>query len=266
MGHRSRPTLPEVPKGGSIEELFALYVEACQRLSGGRFSKDPHTFAPREFIRPGVWRITEPEEVQDTYERGLFRYSTLQQRVTIMARQSNEPFPSSPTRPPVYVIRFDSPRGLAIHGFCIPSAAKAFVDQVIRDDSYTWKSDYHIYLPDLELTVSCSKLEEVMECTTHFDLPIPYPSLARQIRATPTHYDPPTDEQPKRERTPRTPRESAPRPSTDGMTSIAEIAHTLGIDPRTARQLLRKTNTPKPDHGWSWADPAPIIEKLRGAL
>ena len=264
MGNRHRPTLPEVPQGGCIESLFAIYCELAQKLSGGRFSKDPHTFALRQFVRPGLWRITEPEEVQAAYERGLFRYSTLQQRVTIMARQSNEPFPSSPTRPPVYVIRFDSPRGLAIHGFCIPSAAKAFVDHVLRKDAYTWKSDYHLYVPDLELTISCSKLEEVMECTTHFDLPIPYPQLANQIRATPTHYDPPTAEQPARQPKERKP--TTPRPSADGLTSIADIAHTLNIDPRTARQLLRKTNTPKPEHGWAWADPTPIIEKLRGAL
>jgi len=265
MGNRPRPTLPEVPTGGCIESLYASYVELCQSLSGGRFSKDPHTFAPRKFISPGLWRITEPEEIAETYERGLFRYSILQQRITIMKSQITEHFSSSPARPPVYVLRFDSPRGLAIHGFCTAVASKMFLDQVIRDDDYTWKSDYHIYVPTLELTISCSKLEEIAECTQSMTLPEPYPSLARQIRATPTHYDPPTTEQPTpKERKPKA--ERTPRPSTDGMTSIADIAEQLNIDPRTARQILRKLNTPKPDHGWSWADPSAIIKQIRGAL
>lgn len=254
MAIKQRPTLPDLPTGGSIEEYYQEYCWHAMRLSGGRFSSNPHAYAQRQFIRPGLWRITEPEEILDAHRRGIFTLSTIKARIDQMSR--SEPFPSSPTRPPVYSIRFDSPRGLAIHSFCLAHVARTFIEHVIRTDDYNWKSDHHIHVPTLELTVSSHKLEEVMESTARFDLPAPYPQLANNIRNTPTHYEPAV----------KTTRPAQSPKTNTNATTLAQICSTLSIEPRNARQLLRKLKIDKPAAGWQWDDPTAILEKLRAAL
>ncbi len=46
------------------------------------------------------------------------------------------------------------------------------------------------------------------------------------------------------------------------LTTICDIAASLGIDPRHARAALRAAKFVKPSHGWSWTSSDAIIEDI----
>ena len=56
----------------------------------------------------------------------------------------------------------------------------------------------------------------------------------------------------------------APRPSKDGLVTIATIAQDIGLDPREARAALRALKIEKPDAGWAW--PSDEAEKIKEQL
>lgn len=252
MARRRRSTLPELPRdcqGITLEEAWAYYLEVFRKPSS--FQVDPHTFAPRVFVRPNLWRIPDPQDPEaflDHFERGLLTYQSLSTRLNLM----REAFPSSPQRPPRYSIRFDSPRGLAIHGFCIPEAAKAFIDRVIAHTAYRWVNDRAIQSNDI--TISSNELEDIMETTTHFSLPSPYPSLVAQIRGEALE---PANSEPAPALAPR------PKGSTGKQSNgVSELASLLGLNPSATRARLRKSGMAKPAAGWAWtSDELQLIAK-----
>lgn len=142
------------------------------------------------------------------------------------------------------------------HNFHATYAAKHFLDIIIDGRDFKWinkqtiltEHGFHIraeYHTDLE-----SAIEYDYKGTERdWEFPEPYQTMfltfAGKVRPkTPrdTHAAAST---PKREHTP-------PPPRPDGLTSLAEICAGLNIDPREARQALRKSNTPKPEWGWAW--------------
>lgn len=91
-----------------------------------------------------------------------------------------------------------------------------------------------------------------MECTESFDLPSPYPSMINQIRGGTIREE--VEPTPKAKPAPKEkPPAAAPKAKREAdMISVGEIASQMGIEASTARSALRKTNTPKPPHGWAW--------------
>lgn len=55
-----------------------------------------------------------------------------------------------------------------------------------------------------------------------------------------------------------------PRPSKDGLVTIATIAQDIDLDPREARAALRSLKISKPDAGWAW--PSDEAEKIKEQL
>lgn len=175
----------------------------------------------------------------------------------------------APSRYGFYVTREDGM--FCFHNFHATYAAKKFVDMLINGHDIRWINKQEIitshgtrirgeYHTDLEKVIEY----EYRGQEKTFTFPEPYQTMferfARLARAAPP--PPPTIAQAREQRKEK--RASAPpqaRP--DGLTSLAEICAELGIDPRDARQALRKSNTPKPDWGWAWpAKDVPAIERV----
>lgn len=283
MARRQRRPLSAVSDGRNeacLEDLWQIYVATAIHLNGGsRFGKyDMPAFAPRVLIRPGLWRIPEPEDpdaFEHAYNRGLLTRPALRERLAIMAKNkttSDGPFPSSPYRPTKYSVRFDVLGKLAIHGFCQFDPARVFIERVLGDAQFRWQNDNAIYVEEMGMTISCSHLEDIMESTGSFRLPAPYPRMADQIAGR--YSGPSALEDSDEEVTPRKTRvrrqrapEDAkqPRSKRDGLTPIATIAAELSLDPSKVRAKLRKLGIEKPAAGWNWApDEVPaLLEKLR---
>lgn len=170
-----------------------------------------------------------------------------------------KPFPSNPHRPAKHVIWFSRRNNLLqINGFCTLYAAKKFVEAVIGDEEYKWRDTNEFITVDSGMIVKSDTLEDIIEHEyspqeTAWALPEPYASEAHFL-ATGERYSakpPPKDFEvvpiPQR-------RSSTPRPSRDGLTTLATICADIKLDPREARAILRKSNTPKPATGWSGDD------------
>lgn len=243
MARRKRSSLPagaDRRQDLCLEDLAALLVEAAQR--SGRFQSYPHAFAPRIFIRSGLWRILEAEDPQliaDLHNRGLLNQSTLLHRIDFM-----EHYSSAPSRPMTHVARFTraSTNSLSIHGFRTPEAMRSFIDLVTQEHPVKWVNDYCIVVPSLDdLTISSERLEEIMDTTQTIALHAPYPSIAAQIAGR----QPDTQASLLPAPTTSKPRSSS-QPVPEGSLSVAAIAELKSLDPAKVRRRLRKLNLKAP--------------------
>jgi hypothetical protein len=198
------------------------------------------------------------------------------------------PFSASPGRPPKHVVRFENPStGLFyVTNFCELYAAKYPVSLIIDDREWKWRDDKTIVCTD-GLIVHSDDLEEIVEYKLtpkerQWVPPSPYygqwhniaagqPLDARRSGpAQASNTDDSAKPTSKREKRP-TPvpdvtegAKKAPRPSKDGLVSVAEVAVSLGKDAKACRIALRKSNTPKPDAGWAW--PADELEAIKAVI
>lgn len=284
MARRRRRSLRQMSRGSaepahqtSLEELWHRVCILGRQLSphyNGYVTHphEAHSFAPR-IIRNGRHYLPHPDDQRaflDAYERGILTRNILTERITIMASvaKSVEHFPSSPHRPPTISLRFDSIRGLAIHGFCTLTAAKSFLDLVIGANAdLKWLSSTKAKLDDL--TITSHNLEDIVEHERTIELPAPYPSLANQIMYAGDFSEEPEPTPTKRALpTRKSKKQSSDTPPArqkqlTGVTTIAQLASDIGIEPSKARAILRKNKVEKPADGWQWADPAPIAAMLK---
>ena len=198
------------------------------------------------------------------------------------------PFPSSPKRPPKYVLKVENKQtGLFyITNFCELYPFKYLVSLILDDREWKWTSDKMITADD-GITLTSDNLEQVVEYKLtpkerQWVPPSPYygqwhniaagkqPLEKRQRPATAASEK--TEDEPKRtskkratadpqqpERPPK-----RPRASRDGLTDLASIAAELKLEPKTCRVALRKSNTPKPDAGWAW--PGNEVETIKAVI
>jgi hypothetical protein len=158
---------------------------------------------------------------------------------------------------------------LGIFGFSAFYAAKKFLQASIGDDEVKWLSPTSFTLPDSGMTVDSEHLEEIIEyefksAEEKWEVPQPYASYAHWLLTgekvkikPPEHFEQPNPDASNKNTSARTgPRKkSEPRAArVEGMKSIAELCTEIDMDPREARGILRKSNTPKPDIGWAWDD------------
>lgn len=170
---------------------------------------------------------------------------------------ATEHFPSSPTRPPKYVLYFrsNSSGRQACHGFCTLTAAASFLNEVTQhlDQKPLWTTDTSFSQDDL--SISSEHLEDIVECDDLIILPYPYPSLAAQIAGgtSQTFEAPPQSSAPKTQKPSKAP--AARKTNNPSAATAGTIADALNIEPSKVRRILRATNTPKP---YEWTDPATI--------
>lgn len=208
-------------------------------------------------------------------------------------REAKGPYyPSSPTHPPilnVYAKNLEDSRS-SNSGFAALYAARRYVDFIIQDRPYRWIDDNTIIVNDRVQVWTDAKPDGLSEILEHeFTLAERRWELPREyMRRAVTLFVPREpdwldnwQEEKKQERiaAKETKRErkakvkealkdsaaasaptKAPRP--EGLVTLPTLLADTDIDPKEARNALRKTNTPKPEHGrWEWSPAdAPAIK------
>lgn len=245
MGKPHRPTLPE---GESVRALAQRYIEVAARALK---QKNASAFA-------GIFTIA------DIKERGLYQKEILMTRIADLER----PFPSAPKVPPRYVIAVTRQSHYNTEAFVAMYAAHIFVLAVINEREYKWLSSNELKVEDT--TIKGDRLEDIIEyklkpSELKWELPEPYASRAHFLATGERHTPelPPNPIlTPKQTRTIKAqtgvkaarskPLTNRMRADREGLVSIQDICATLSIEPRIARGVLRKSNTPKPSHGWAF--------------
>lgn len=172
------------------------------------------------------------------------------------------PFPSSPSRPAVCDIKVTHAERdmMHVHSFGALYSAKKMVDALIGDSEYTEINETCIKT-DLGIKIKSDQLSDIMKHKytaeeKEWELPNPYPRMVQLFRGE--SYKPEDKHLPKKavmptrvdkpEKAERVPR----KPKPDGMITIQDLCAEMKLDPGKARAALRKSNTPKPEHGWAW--------------
>lgn len=180
-------------------------------------------------------------------------------------------FPSAPGRNGTYVlyIKRDS-QFISAQIFCAEYAAQKFIDLLVDDNEVMLETD--TLMKAGRLTIKCDRLKRVRDhgMTTaekEWELPVPYPTIALRLRLGET-FEPETpgpmgDAPAPRTKSPK--KERKPRASRDDLVGIADIAKAVGITPREARGLLRKSDLTKPDAGWAWPE-GDEVDKVKAVL
>jgi len=172
-------------------------------------------------------------------------------------------FASAPSRIGKYVlyIKRDG-QFVAAQIFAAKYSTRKFIDQLVEGYAITLQTD--TLLKAGNLTLRCSLLLEVMEhvltpAEQEWELPHPYPESIRKLRlgsdyAYQPRNTPATPDGPRPTPSPSRPKERKPKVSRDNLIGIAQIAEEIGMSPREARGILRKSDLPKPEAGWAWTE------------
>lgn len=189
-----------------------------------------------------------------------------------------EPFPSSPMRPPKYGI-YVSYRGefMCYVNFYAKYAVKKFIDVCLNGNDYEWvdgtRNGGGEAIEDATgLLLEGLGLEEAMEHELNaleeaWQLPEPYEKQAKyaRIRKVPLEIklqEVSNTPQPVVARPVREPKKASMDKS--GLVTISSIAEELGIDAGEARKILRSKKVEKPEAGWAW--PEDEAEKIKDLL
>lgn len=173
---------------------------------------------------------------------------------------------SSPRRPATHVIRVDHDERLLIWNTCAAWAAKKAVDIIIGEETFRWL-DHKTIITENGIKIKSDQLEELMELempkrVEEWDFPENEKMHFLRIRKTRAQIKQDHEEQePRRADTasPPTPRvkrtASVPRASRDGLVTIQAICEEIGVDPKDARGVLRKSKDfQKGPAGWAWSE------------
>lgn len=271
-----------------LVDLFWRYTKAAHQGIVYR-SQNLDAFAPRQHIGKGWYQITKEDSLLDPetlYIRATYMSQNLDHKLDLPPA-----FPSSPTRLPRFSFYFYDERHhfLGAHNFYSLYAAARFVNTIIDNQPYKWASDQEIEI-DNGVTIKADHFTDMEKVIEHKDnateakweLPMPYTYFARRIIAkspldkvvaqaidtannTMSGHPLGSDADNAAHRRsgaqiPKTSPKSAParshaRPARSGdVTTLANIAQTLSLDPRKCRQFLRKSPHVKPATGWEWSN------------
>lgn len=194
-----------------------------------------------------------------------------------------DPYPSSPTRCPLYNI-YTKPTGEAriksVQVFAATYSAKKFLDALINDTEFEWIDDNKIRTGS-GLDIKSDQIHELLaheyskpelewqlhgqyrDCAHRLLYGKALPQAERDWEPTEQAVPAPTPASKQSKPTKTKKSKSARVASREGLVTIAKIAKELDMTPREARGILRKTKTPKPDAGWAWsAKDAKAITKI----
>lgn len=185
-----------------------------------------------------------------------------------MANLNQLAFPSAPKRNGEYVIyAYRDGKFSSCYVFGAPFAAKKFVELVFDGDLPARKGNE---LEKGNIIVSCELMKRVVDHKytkeeKEWELPTPYPSHAHTIKEGPRTHEPLENEnQSDAAASPRKQRNSTPRAKTpETHVTIQQIADEIKLDPREARQILRK-HSEKTEFGWAW--PKEGVAKIKSLL
>lgn len=269
MGEQRRSAVDGDPNVAAIEEFIAEQLRLSKRLY--RLTGKLHIFAPRTIDGEIEY------DVEESKWRGLHSLGIIKSRNGILHMALNdelhlpEPFPISPFKatPSRFGFTYQNSRGNYLFtNYHSEYAAKHALDIVLQGKEYKWISRRLIRTDD-DITIKGEHeddLEKIIEYKfkgneAKWVMPEPYLTYYRKLNGDALLTPVLVEREEPRERAPRVVVKSEPRP--DGMTSLGEIAEELGIDPREARQILRKS-VEKPAWGWAW--PANAIDKIKAVL
>lgn len=176
---------------------------------------------------------------------------------------------SAPSRNATHVVRADYNGNLIILVFGHVFAAKKMVDILVDEETFKWKTPLSIET-ERGIIIKSEQLEEIIEyeyrneAEEEFMFPSPLDkNLSRFMLSTQEIADlkalkATVNTDGVTTRVKREKKESTPRPSKEGMTTIQDLCKELGIEPTNARAALRKGQFQKPPQGWAWSDKAEV--------
>ncbi len=185
--------------------------------------------------------------------------------------QGNNPYPSSPSRPPTIniYIKWGADFGhMCVFCLCQRWAAKISLDVAINDRDYEGPDDLGWYTTEdggMMFKLGGDVHGLLNEDHSENEWRPVQPELNDLLRAGGREAILNKAEEP--ENKTRVPKKNQPRgavkASRAGLTTLAELCAEIGIEPRDARKKLRG-KVDKPDAGWCWPDDE--VDAVRSAL
>ena len=168
--------------------------------------------------------------------------------------KANPAFPSSPKYPPTINVWFrGGPKRerLIIRNFRERYAARAFVECALGPHDFERGSGGWFYSDHFNFRL-LGDVKNLMseDFDVDWELPPSLEFIAKRYGGFIKDIEPAPIEEPVKE--PEDKRKPPRHAKREGLSTIAEIADQCGISARDARKILRASNTPKPDTGWSW--------------
>lgn len=177
------------------------------------------------------------------------------------------PYGSAPYRPNKHFLYLKKGDNILNLGFGADYSAKKFLDLVIGDDEshrtrgITGKED--TIVTSSGISIRCETLDNILnyeytKSEEEWELPevgtcgtSTQALRFRGLSAVEGIERRVSEESPNKNRVEKA--EKKPRPSKEGLISVAEIATELKMEPREARAILRQQKVPKPEIGWLWS-------------
>lgn len=179
------------------------------------------------------------------------------------------PFGSAPYRPNKHFLYLKKGESILNVGFGADYSAKKFLDILIGKDEVhktrgiTGKED--TIVTSSEVIIRCETIDEILnyeytKAEEEWELPevgsCGSSTQALRFRSLSLieNVERPVaegEEPPRRVKAEKV--EKKPRPSKEGLVSIAEIAAELKMEARDARAILRQQKVEKPEAGWAWS-------------
>jgi hypothetical protein len=181
-----------------------------------------------------------------------------------------EPWSSSPTRPPRYVLKcynHETGKLYLVNSYALYAARKIF-DAVVGAKDWT-RNGNAVTCHDIDITSDEMDAIVKHEYTPEekaWDLPLPYPHDINQFLHDVRRPRKDDDEAPAPKPTKPAPVKTSKPESKRGEVTIQHICDELKMLPRDARAILRKAKVDKPAGGWAgdakWgADIKAILQK-----
>jgi hypothetical protein len=266
-------------------QIYAAWETLCWCAAQHyRLAGELHTFAPRVRLRKKfiVAEFNDEDAIDEAIRRGLWdrqalltRASYIMSRITDLIRTTKEadPRPSPPTRNPVINLTIDTVDGRKyIWNFAAVYAARRAVDFLISDRPTKWIDDNTLVINDkvtITTDIKPDGLSVIMEheftaTERAWTLGADHMRIGQSMfsPAEPQWFDKvdkviaqekdagrtPTGRKPKDPETQSLPRKpKVERPT--GLVSLPSLLEGTDIDPKEARNALRKLGIEKPEHG-----------------
>ena len=169
-------------------------------------------------------------------------------------------YSSSPNRPPVACVYMNREDLIYVSTWGAIYAAHHLVMTAVRDHTYKLDKAPHSSMSRLTtddgLIIKSDQLDDILEYRLKQDEKewvLPKEELAQLNRLRGERYAVGRAAATSEPRAPREPKEPKERTETPtGYTSLAALCDTLGVEPREARALLRKSTYAKPAFGWAF--------------
>lgn len=261
MAHKNKRLRGEAEK----DEIAYLQEEHL------RLIRKAFRLIPSQAYSPARYKQRLAEGVLNNRDNLMARIKSVKEAINTQFKKLDPPFPSPPQRPPKYSIYFHQGNSLKYVGtFAAKYSAKKFLNVVVGDNDIRWNNSNQF--TSTEVTVKCEGyLEDLMEyelkpAEEQWELPEPFASEARYLntgRHAPKVAPSPPPHPNEKVSPPKEGTNRRAQVSRDGLIPLATICAEIKVDPREARQILRKSMD-KPTAGWAFSPDE--AKKIKGLL